>query len=373
MSPVRVLHVIDSMNPGGAQRVLLHLLLAMDPEDFACDVAVLHGPGPLSAEFEQSGLSPIHLARSKWDPRIPLRLRRIVRSKGYALVHAHLVPSTFVCETLRRGIGIPRLVAHVHNLYRRHEPLGYQNLLETALYRRVDAVVASSQTTLASLPAGPTPRVVVYNGLGVGTLDVLAHLPDRDAARRQLDLPAESVIAGAVGRVTPAKNHALLCQAAAALRDDVPGLLTLIVGDGPEAGAVATTVRSLGLEDQVRIAGYQPDVAPWLASMDMFIMPSSGEGFGMALIEAMAAAKPCVVPALPWAQEISVHDTTALHFSPNDPHDLAAQMRRLALEPETGRRLGLAAQEHVRRSFTAAMMAARTGDLYRQLLKGLAP
>jgi glycosyltransferase involved in cell wall biosynthesis len=359
------------MNPGGAQRVLLHLLKAMDPERFACDVVALHGPGPVSEEFEQAGIPPLHLAHTKWDPRIPLRLRRLIRSNRYAVVHAHLVPSCFVCETLRGWLGIPRLVVHAHNLYCRHEPLRYQNVLEKGLYRRADAVVASSETTLASLPARPGLRRVIYNGLSQAVLDQLAHLPTQQAARRQLALPEDASIVGAIGRVSAAKNQVLLCHAAAALRDAAPTLHVVIVGDGPEAATIKATAHSLGVGARVCTAGYQPDPLPWLASMDVFAMPSSGEGFGMALIEAMAAGKPCIVPSLPWAREITRHNRTALHFAPDNTDELAAQIRRLIDEPETARRLGEAAQESVRSRFTAQTMAKQVGDLYQRLLEGV--
>jgi glycosyltransferase involved in cell wall biosynthesis len=368
MTPVRVLHVIDSMNPGGAQRVLLHLLQAMDPERFACDVAVLHGPGPLSAEFEQQGIVPLHLARSKWDPRIPFRLRRLIRANHYAIVHAHLVPSTFLCETFRRWLGIPRLAAHVHALYRFRRRYHYQNALESLLYHRANRVVACSQGTLDSVPL-TSNGTVVYNGLGEDLLSRLAHGPSPDEARATLGLDVSGPIVGTVGRISPDKNLPLLCQMVARLARELPGIKGVLVGCGPEEEAVNALASRLSIKNRITITGFQPDVRLYLAAMDAFIMTSRAEGMPMAAIEAMAAGKACVFPESAWAQEMAINGTSALFYVQDDVESLATQVKRLLVDEQLRKRLGAEAQAVAQQRFSARRMAQDIARVYEEMLR----
>lgn len=365
MTPVRVLHVIDSMNPGGAQRALLHLIRAMDPERFACDVAVLHGPGPVTAEFAQHGIAPVHLARTKWDPRIPWRLGRLIRSQRYDVVHAHMVPSGFLCEELRKLYAIPRLVVHVQILYRFHEKQRYQNLLEPLMYRRADRVIACSRSVLDSIPRARR-AVVVYNSLGEDELAALAACPAQNDARRVLDLPAGAPVIGTVARISPNKNHLMLCHLAAALAPRLKGLTVLFVGSGPEEPAVRALAERLGIANRVIITGYRPDVRPYLAAMDAYVTASLAEGLPVAVIEAMAARKACVLPDCPWAHETG--GDSAVYFDPRDMDSLIGQTARVLTDAPLRETLGSAAQARARQLFSARRMAQDVAAVYEEII-----
>jgi glycosyltransferase involved in cell wall biosynthesis len=128
-----------------------------------------------------------------------------------------------------------------------------------------------------------------------------------------------------------------------------PEARLLIVGDGPQRAELQALAASLGVVDRTRFAGRAPhdEVPGWLQQLDVFAAPSRQESFGVAVVEAGACGLPSVVTAVGGLPEVVLHERTGLVVPAENPAALAAALRRLALEPETGRRLGAAARAHV--------------------------
>ena len=365
--PARVLHVIDSLDLGGAQTFLLGLLPLIDESRFAIDVAAIHGPGLFSVEFDRIGFSPTHLARSRFDPRIPFRLRRLIRGENYDIVHAHLVPSSFLCEKFRLFLGIRRLITHVHSLYRRHRGYEYQNFLERRIYRASDLVVGCSKTVVDGVPTA-VPARVLYNGVDA-TRFAPAEAEVRKEVRHELGLSEGDFVVGFTGRLVRVKNPMVLCRAAAKLREKVPSLKLLIVGSGTLEAELRGLVHKLGISDRVIFAGYQSAIERYLAAMDVFVIPSDFEGQGISLIEAMACRIPSVVADFEAAPEIITDGVEALQFARGNADSLAEQVLRYYEDESLRTRCAEAGRKRVLETFTAGHSSQRLMEIYRELLE----
>jgi glycosyltransferase involved in cell wall biosynthesis len=192
-----------------------------------------------------------------------------------------------------------------------------------------------------------------------------------EVARGAVGLDPNRPVIGTVGRLEDRKGHDQLLLALRRLAAGANGRRPqgLFVGDGPLRGRLESQARELGLAGDVRFAGTVQDVRPFLAAMDVFVLPSWAEGMSNALMEAMAAARPAVATAVGGNPELVTHRTTGLLVPPGDAGAIADAAQSLLGDEEWARGLAVAAQAFVTERFGAR---ARVAELERLYLERLA-
>ena len=176
-------------------------------------------------------------------------------------------------------------------------------------------------------------------------VEIPDNVPDPTAARRQWGIDSDAFVVGFVGRLDPCKGldflFDALCQSHPA-----PTTRLLIAGNGPDEARLRRRARDAGLTQHIVWAGRLADPAPAYAAMDTLVLPSIYEGFGLVLLEAMAAGT-CVLgrvgnssTILTACDEIIDHGQTGLLFDSHDPADLAQQLRQLEAHPQLRRSIG---------------------------------
>jgi L-malate glycosyltransferase len=158
------------------------------------------------------------------------------------------------------------------------------------------------------------------------------------------------------------KKFSDLIRAAALLKERVPGLRLLIVGDGPDRGALEELAASLGVA--VVFTGYQGHTAPYFACMDLFALASQTEAFGIVLIEAMFFRLPVVATAVGGIPDVVLKDRTGLLVEKNAPGQLASAIEQLYLDPSRRKSLGDAGFERAMENFTIGVYVDRIEALY---------
>jgi glycosyltransferase involved in cell wall biosynthesis len=143
----------------------------------------------------------------------------------------------------------------------------------------------------------------------------------------------------------------------------------LIVGDGPLRTALESQAAALGVAHAVRFAGYQEDVVSAYAAMDVFVLPSRDEGFGLVFLEAMAMGVPVVGTRVIGSEDAVDHGVTGLLVPYAEPAALARAVRSLLDDPALARRLRDTATERVRRLYSREQCAAQVEALYREMLE----
>ena len=231
-------------------------------------------------------------------------------------------------------------------------------LTYTALARRVVANSrATRDTLLQSAPWLPAEHVVViYNGIDPGPFAD----PARKDLRREWGIGPDQKVIGFVGQLDERKGIADLLEAYRRLKQSLPVRLVL-VGKGPLEAEIGRRA-----PDAV-LAGFREDIPEVMKNVDVLALPSYWEGFGIVLIEAMAAARPVVATNVSSIPEIVVNGETGLLVPPGQPEALAEALRRVLTDPALARRFGEAGRERVLDKFTVDRMT----DEWERLLLGL--
>ena len=271
-------------------------------------VVCLDEPGALAPQVEGGALLCASARRAvfPWDCRAVREIRRWLRGGavgwspagvGVDLVHSHNVAARQYAALATVGSA----VRHVHTEHGSNPHMkGAKNLLRNALFDvATDRVVAVSQATAAVLAAARRFRRKDVRVIPNGIAPRPRPPPEQVAeARRVLGIPSDAFVIGSVGRLAHVKGYDRLLRAFAGLcgRGDVGSaertLRLVLVGDGPERGALEALAAELGVTDRVVFAGYRDDAEVLLELMRMFVLPSRSEGLPVALLEAMAAGCP---------------------------------------------------------------------------------
>jgi glycosyltransferase involved in cell wall biosynthesis len=333
---VRALHIITGLGVGGAEQQL-RLLLRHLPA--TCDVVTLTNPGPVADGLAADGVRVLHLGMSgNRDLGAVPRLVQIIRGGGYDLVHTHLFRACLYGRIAARLAGTRAVVATEHSLgdsQMEGRPLtaGVRALYLTG-ERLGRATVAVSPSVAERLSRWGVPRQrihVVPNGIDVERFrfDPRARI----AARRQLGIPDETFVVGAVGRLAPGKRFDVLLHALASLPRDVR---LLLIGGGPEEGGLRARAAELGVTERVLFAGERPYLSTeatglpaLLAAMDVLASPSPEEAFGLAVVEGLAAGLPVLYVRCPAVEDLPQDAATGAERVAGDPDSFARALLRV--------------------------------------------
>jgi glycosyltransferase involved in cell wall biosynthesis len=208
---------------------------------------------------------------------------------------------------------------------------------------------------------------VIYNGIDPGPL------PDaqgRIAARKQLGVPADSLVIGTIGRLDPVKDLATLLRALAQCSQEVQALL-VIIGDGPERPALEALARELSVDSRVQFLGHRDDARQWLPACDVYVNSSVSEGVSLTILEAMAAGLPVIATRVGGTPEV-VTGECGLLVPARDAGALARALSELHRDLPRRASFGRAARSRVETHFTLDRMVREYADVYRSLTAGAA-
>jgi glycosyltransferase involved in cell wall biosynthesis len=356
----RVLVLITLAETGGAQTYVASLLPALASRFDV--VLAAHGDGPLvdAARRARVRFVPLRHVRRAIHPLRDLlglfELVALIRRERPAILHANSSKAGVLGRMAALPARTPVRIFTVHGwAFKAHTGLA------SRLYRWADRLMAPATTVTicvteterrAGLAAGTCSAartVVIPNAVDVAT-----------APRARHDGAVPRIVA--VGRLAPPKDPITLVRALARL----PGgrFSALIVGDGPERGAVAAELTARGLTGAVELAGARRDVPELLARSDVFALASLSEGGPISILEAMAAGLPVVASDVGGVGDIVVPGETGLLVPAADPDALASALARLLADPELRRRLGAAGRERARERFDLPALRAAHLELY---------
>lgn len=366
--PVRLLEVVDSLQPGGMENVLVQVLSRYDPGQIVSDVVCLSRGGPFEKRLPAS--TKVHVlgkeAGFKW--KTVRSMRQLIQSGGYDVVHTHhlggLIFFSLACGLRKR----PVLIHSEHTIWTGEELTPKKRWQRRVLYPIASAVTTVSQQQVDQMQAlGFRHRQMfpIINGV-----DSARFRPaeDKQAVRRGLQLNPDARWLGMVARFGPWKRHMDLIQAFENMADDHPRVNLLLVGDGgPEKERVLARLEQSRHRTRIHWAGFQLDPVPCYQAMDVLVVSSSNEGMPNAVLEAMSCGLPVMANDVCGVREIAEDEKHGWIQDLSTVEKLENGLRQVAEVPQAElERRGRAAMLHVQDCFSMAATVDKYLNLFCQ-------
>ncbi len=357
---LRIVHTEASCGWGGQELRILAEATGLRARGH--EVSLLCPPqARIYEEARARGIPVTALPIGRKNLRGLLALRRWLKSHDVDVVNTHSSVDSW-------------LVALVSRLFRRSPPMVrtrhiaariLNNTPTRWLYQRATRMIVTTGEQLRRQLVEDNrfdPSRVVSVPTGI---DGAYFTPgDKRAARAQLGLPPDVPLIGIVATLRSWKGHRYLVDAFTTLTG--PHCRLVIVGDGPQRGALEHQIADLGLRERVLLAGNQQDVRPWLRALDVFVLPSyANEGVPQAVVQAMLCGLPVVSTPIGSIPEAVTHEETGLVVPPRQVAPLAAAIERLLADPALGARLGAQARARALARFGLAHMLDEMEAVFR--------
>ena len=329
---MKILHLIPDLGLGGAQRELCYLATAMDRNRFQMQVAIWGPQEDLCKELEVLGVDVVRLRGvGRSLVRLALALGSHVRRTRPDVIHTHLFDADLVGTLVARACGV-RCCSTIHSgtffEARRHR---WRYRCLALLVSRFFPVSQALSDVLVQRCRVPAARAhVIRNGIDMTRF---APSPARDGA------VTRGPIIGTLARLIPSKGIRILLDAIPHLLQKYPEALLLVGGGGEEQEALERQARALGIADRVVFVGPVQDPRDFYRRLDVFVLPSLDEAFGLVVLEAMAMGLPVIGTRVGGVPEVLTHGVNGWLVEPGDSAVLAAGLRTLWADPILRRRV----------------------------------
>jgi glycosyltransferase involved in cell wall biosynthesis len=300
--PIKILHCVGTLDPGGVETWLLHLAKSLNTTQFQFDFCTFGAHAGLYApEVEELGARVLRCPRSQDFWKFSQSFRKILREGRYNVVHSHVHGFSGVLLRWARLEGVPVRIAHSHNSHDgKSNTTGrraYRFLVRSWIRRHATHGLAASREAADDifLDWKNDSRVAILH-CGID-LDGFRGAVDRNLTRKKIGLPPEVAVVGHVGNFIPAKNHAFFLEIAAQIRKHRSDTHFLLIGDGPCRAEIEARAGAMGFKGNMHFLGTRTDVPTLLRTcIDVFVFPSLlWEGLPLAVVEAQAAGLRCVI------------------------------------------------------------------------------
>jgi len=379
----KILHIIDNLNFGGAQK-LLALLVKWSPRDrYETIICALQPGSELVEEIEAAGSRVVCFDRVRPSILHPHRfllyiyqnlrdIAQLCRLECISIVHCHLSDAEFVGVPAAwlSGVDLVLVVNHYPFLPAGRSPYDPRNLARhlttRILYNKLaNIVVAVSEDIARRLVAefGTKPEKIrtILNGIDVKSLN-------RNGApngfRESLGLCGNDKILATIERLSYEKGHLFLIEAMASLVREFPNIKLLVIGEGDLREELMRRCAVLGLSNHILFLGGRKDIPEILAASDIFVLPSLYEGTSVALIEAMAASKPIIATDVRGNSAVLRHLVDGFLVPPGNPSDLANAVSFLLNNPERASTLARHALRKATEQFDIRRTVSQLDDIW---------
>jgi glycosyltransferase involved in cell wall biosynthesis len=370
---MRVVHLIKATQIAGAERHLLTLLPGLVKRGVEVRLILLHPPNnpvdPFVEALTAGGVAvERQIIRRHLDPSLFGALRRRLRELQPDILHTHLIHADLYGIPAGRAAGVKRIISsrHADDPFRR---LPIMRGLHAILWRLASDGIAISDAVRRFCEqiefAPPGKLTTIHYGIAAPAQPI-----DREAAsaalRDELGIDPNAPLIGFVGRLIWQKGMVYGLQAFARVLLKRPDARLIVVGDGKLRAQLENRARRYGIGGKVLFLGWRTDAPRLMAGFDIFLLPTLQEGFGLVLLEAMAARTPIVASAVSAVPEIVAHGETGLLVPPRDPAALSQALLALIDDPPLRQHMGLLGEDRLETHFSAERMIDATLRLYQR-------
>lgn len=362
-----ILHVVDSLERGGLERLVTDLAVAQQQRGHRVAVFSINQTGGFITDLQAAGV-PVIVGNKQGtlDMQVLKKLRQAVRDHRIDTVHAHnFVPSYYAAAAL---LGMPRRPAQVvtcHDMGTRLSNRRLRWLFKWSIRRTQGVAMVGQQVHDRFTQDGYVPARKAMTLLNAVPVEEFGITPERRAnAREALGLSGDEVVVGCVGRLVELKNHLGLIRQWPDVIARHPKARLVLIGEGPLRPQIEQLIAELGLGDRVLLAGIRSDVSRLLPGLDVFALPSFTEGVSIALLEACATGLPALASRVGGNVEVIQDGVTGRLFDVQDAPALRSALLQLVGNASLRATLGQQAQAWVREHASLAALCSQYDRLY---------
>lgn len=378
--------LVDGLGLSGKTRTLVHLALGLDPGRFRAAVCTYSTErSVLTTQLESAGI-PVHTlpAREGLDLGALSATARLVRAIKADLVHCYNPRPILYGGIAARIRGVGATVGSLSAFACQVPDREYDFLpqpLATASKRNVyrNRIAAKTMQYLVTVSPSLGKRFCEYNHVPLAKLRVVPYGADLSAIesvsseaaramRAEIGAAPEDLVVGSVGRLVEQKDYPTQLRAFALALRRVPRLRMVLAGDGPLEANIRTMIQELGIQQRVTLLGHCSRVPVLLRALDVFVMASKFEPYGVALLEAKAAGLPIVATRVNEIPEIIDDGRSGLLADAGEPDEMANLFVRLAEERGLRERIGSEALVDARERHGIAAAVRAYQDVYEAAL-----
>ncbi|HZQ05899.1 MAG TPA: glycosyltransferase [Anaerolineae bacterium] len=374
---VRILHVIDHLDVGGAQVLLQNLCVGQTAIDKTVtqEIVALYGEGSYAASLRRAGISVTSLAATKTKLVTILRGLRAVLHKGkYDLLDLHLPVASVFGTLLSPWQKRPRTIVNVHALKAQiPAPFFYQFRLIASRVDRFVVFLPNSQHDLRTIGIGESKICFIPMGLDFRRAAPERHREIKCQLATQYHFDIAQPLLLSVARLAADRQIHVLVEAMARIAAVRPDAILLMVGEGDARAQLETIVKANGIERNVIFAGKRLDGWNLFPGCDVYLSMCGGCRIGVAAFEAMACERAVVAHNIdPMERGECVCREQGVFIAARDADTMAQAVLNLLGDPNRAQRLGRQARENVLRQLSLEAMVRRYNALYRELVGGTA-
>lgn len=348
---MKILHVISSLEIGGAQRLLSDILPIQKKQGLDVALLVLKVENnAFSQKVAEAGVPILSLdVRSFRNPFLAIKIRAII--KKYDVVHAHLVHALYICSLAARGLNT-KLVYTEHSTSNNRRGKEYVRPIEKFIYGRYSKLISISQQTQDALQEWLQSRdarfVVVNNGIDTKSF----------SSNHRKVIPKSLIM---VSRFASSKDQETVIRAMQYLER---GVTLRLVGDGSNLEHCKQVAKECGVEDRVEFLGARADVANLIAESYIGIQSSNWEGFGLTAVEMMACGKPVIATDVDGLKQVV--EGAGLLFTVGNTKELVLNINRILSDSNYYMKL-LEASITRASKYDIANTAKQYGEVYKEV------
>lgn len=365
----RIVHVAKATGIYGMEKHLLSLLPALNKSHEVIFILLTESKKPMDRYIHLLRAEGITVYPVVTDSDIDFKCFFVIASLMHrlqpALVHTHLIHGDCYGIAAAWLTGCRCIVSTRHNddSFRRRLFIRTTNRLLAKRLCRLIAISAWIAKFARQVEKIPAEKILtIYYGLK----PPLPEHPEH-SIRAEFGFSDQDIVLGITARLVEQKGHGCLIEAFAQAQAETRNLKLLIAGEGPLQPELEILVRKKNLQGAVCFTGYRPDIADILAGIDIFVHPSLWEGFGLAILEAMALGKPVIATQASAIPEL-VGDAGIL-VPAQEPLPLAQAITTLARDAALRHRLGQKVRERWEKLFSVEKMVKETALLYDAVLR----
>jgi glycosyltransferase involved in cell wall biosynthesis len=363
---IRVLHCIETIASGGVEQVRLTLVRGLPIDRFEHKIICTWKGGPIAETLEAEGVELIPIGSFKhpfqWSKH--KQVLRVIRKFKPHIIHGAIfegMSMAAISGTLGR-VPVRILEETSEPTTRSKKALWIQGIFSNMTDKIIG--ISPSVYTFLTQKAGISKDkvVLINNGVSVPGSKIKA------ISKADLGLAENDIILGGVGRVyNNVKRFSDILESLQILGN--PRIKFLLIGDGPDLPSLKLKAKSLGVENQFISLGYQSSPQSYMESMDVFLIPSAHEGFGLVAVEAMYANLPVIASRVGGLKDVVLDGETGFLVSPLSPRELAEKINVLIDRPDLRSSMGQKGRLRALKFYTAKGYCDEIMRLYLDLLE----